>query len=314
MNIDSVLKMIADQSGLNVVLSNNVIGTVTVKLDKVSVIQALDSVLKANNYLYAIDNNIITVYTYQDAEQQDRFVNLQTKVFALNYTDVSDLKKVLLSMKTARGRIETNEKNNQVIVTDTPEKVKEIATGDPLRCADPVASVEMAGLIQTVAAQGDSIGGLIECLAVNVPPGLGEPVFDTLDGAIAKAMLAIPAVKGVEFGTGFAVSAKRGSENNDPYGIESGRVVTVTNNAGGVLGGISSGMPVVVRVAVKPTPSISMEQETVDLGRMAGSRLAVHGRHDACIVPRAVPVVEAMMAVTLCDFALRAGMIPGVVR
>ena len=128
MNIDAVLKTIADQSGMNVVLSSNVVGTVTVKLDKVSVIQALDSVLKANNYLYAIDNGIITVYTYQDSEQQDRFINLQTKVFSLNYTDVSDLKKVLLSMKTARGKIETNEKNNQIIVTDTPEKVKEIET------------------------------------------------------------------------------------------------------------------------------------------------------------------------------------------
>jgi type II secretory pathway component GspD/PulD (secretin) len=128
MDIGAVLKTIADQSGMNVVISNNVTGTVTVKLDKVSVIQALDSVLKANNYLYAIDNGIITVYTYQDSEQQDRFINLQTKVFTLNYTDVSDLKKVILSMKTARGRIEVNEKNNQVIVTDTPEKVKEIET------------------------------------------------------------------------------------------------------------------------------------------------------------------------------------------
>src|SRR3989344_5170817 len=103
MGIDAVLKMIADQSGMNVGLSTNVTGTVTVKLDKVSVIQALDSVLKANNYLYAIDNGIITVYTYQDSEQQDRFINLQTKVFTLNYTDDSDLKKVILSMKTARG-------------------------------------------------------------------------------------------------------------------------------------------------------------------------------------------------------------------
>ncbi|MDD5310170.1 MAG: secretin N-terminal domain-containing protein [Candidatus Omnitrophica bacterium] len=126
MNIDAVVKMIADQSGMNVALSNNVIGTVTVKLDNVSVIQALDSVLKANNYLYSIENGIISVYTYQDSEQQERFVNLETRVFTLGYTDVADLKKVLLSMKTARGRIETNEKNNQVIVTDTPEKVKEI--------------------------------------------------------------------------------------------------------------------------------------------------------------------------------------------
>lgn len=128
MNIETALRTIADQSGMNVVISNNVTGAVTVKLDKVSVIQALDSVLKANNYLYAIDNGVITVYTYQDAEQQNRFINLQTKVFTLSYTDVSDLKKVVFSMKTARGRIETNEKNNQVIVTDTPEKVKEIET------------------------------------------------------------------------------------------------------------------------------------------------------------------------------------------
>jgi len=125
-SIEEVLKMIADQSGMSVVLSTNVTGNVTVKLDKVTVVQALDSVLKANNYLYSVNDGIITVYSYQDTQQQERFVNLQTKVITLNYTDVADLKRILLSMKTARGRIETNEKSNQVIITDTPEKVKEV--------------------------------------------------------------------------------------------------------------------------------------------------------------------------------------------
>lgn len=126
MSIGTVLKMLAEQSGMNVVISDNVSGNVTVKLDKVSVIQALDSVVKSNNYLYAVDSGIITVYSYQDSEQQERFINLQTKVFSLSNIDVADLKRILLSMKTPRGRIEVNEKNNQAIVTDTPEKVKEI--------------------------------------------------------------------------------------------------------------------------------------------------------------------------------------------
>lgn len=149
MGIDAVLKMIADQGGMNVVLSNNVTGTVTVKLDRVSVVQALDSMLKANNYLYAIDNGIISVYSYQDSEQQERFINLQTKVFTLSNTDVADLKRILFSMKTARGKIETNEKNNQVIVTDTPEKVKEIENA--LKELDQQAEVKQYKLLYSKA-------------------------------------------------------------------------------------------------------------------------------------------------------------------
>ncbi len=131
---------------------------------------------------------------------------------------------------------------------------------------------------------------------------------------MAKALLAIPAVKGVEFGAGFTVAEMRGSENNDPFRIQKGKIVTLTNNAGGILGGISNGMPVVVRVAVKPTPSISRKQETVNMNTTENAELSVKGRHDTCIVPRAVVVVEAMMAVTICDFAMRAGLIPGVLR
>ena len=197
-----------------------------------------------------------------------------------------------------------------------PKGVDEIkgSLEDPLRCADPQAAEEMAKLIEKVREEGDSIGGMVEGIAINVPVGLGEPVFDTLEGELAKALFAIPAVKGVEFGSGFSVARQRGSENNDPFTIRNGKIVTVTNNAGGILGGISNGMPIVVRVAVKPTSSIAKSQQTVHIENMEITSLAIRGRHDICIVPRAVAVVESMMAVTLCDFAMRAELIPRVIK
>jgi len=189
------------------------------------------------------------------------------------------------------------------------DKIKENARQNPLWCADREAAAKMARLIEKAREEKDSLGGVIEGIALNVPVGLGEPVFDNLDGELSKALFAIPAVKGVEFGAGFAVADMKGSENNDLYDIRDGKIVTRTNNAGGVLGGISTGMPVIVRVAVKPTASIARSQETIDIQKMAETNLTVTGRHDTCIVPRAVPGVEAMMAVTICDFALRAGLI-----
>ncbi len=183
-----------------------------------------------------------------------------------------------------------------------------------MRCADQKAADEMARLVEKARGEGDSLGGVIEGLARNMPVGLGEPVFDNLDGELAKALFAIPAVKGVEFGAGFAVASKKGSENNDPFAIKGGKVEAMTNNAGGVLGGISSGMPIVLRVALKPTPSIAKSQATVDIKKMENASLAVRGRHDICIVPRAVVVVEAMMAVVLSDFVMRAGLLPRVIK
>jgi len=194
------------------------------------------------------------------------------------------------------------------------EVIRKNSAADPLRCADPVASTKMNELITTTREAGDSLGGIIEGIAINVPAGLGEPVFDSLDGDLAKALFAIPAVKAVEFGAGFAAALLKGSENNDPFILQDDKIVTITNNAGGVLGGISTGMPLVVRVAVKPTPSIAIEQATVDIGKMANTTIRVGGRHDVCIVPRAVPVVEAMMSITLCDFAFQAGLIPRVLK
>ncbi|MFC1915448.1 chorismate synthase [Chloroflexota bacterium] len=193
-------------------------------------------------------------------------------------------------------------------------KIKENAQKNLLWCADPEAAVEMAQLIEKVKDEKNSLGGIIEGVALNVPVGLGEPIFGNLDGELAKALFAIPAVKGVEFGAGFAVAGMKGSENNDLYTIKDSKIVTETNNAGGVLGGISTGMPIIVRVAIKPTASIARNQETVDIRKVSRANLTVMGRHDTCIVPRAVLGVEAIMAVTLCDLTLRAGLIPRVIK
>jgi len=194
------------------------------------------------------------------------------------------------------------------------DEIKENLAKNPLKCADLKAAEEMVRVIDKAREENDSIGGIVEGMALNVPVGLGEPVFGTLEGDLAKALFAIPAVKGVEFGSGFSAAGKRGSENNDPFIIKDGEITTLTNNAGGILGGISNGMPIVVRVAVKPTSSIAKSQETVDIKSMESAHLAVKGRHDVCIVPRVVAVVEAMMAVTLCDFAMREGLIPRVIK
>ena len=194
------------------------------------------------------------------------------------------------------------------------DEIKENVDQNPVKCADLRAAEKMSRVIEKAKEEGDSVGGLIEGIALNVPVGLGEPVFDTLEGDLAKALFAIPAVKGVEFGSGFSAAGKRGSDNNDPFTIRNNKIVTLTNNAGGILGGISNGMPIVVRVAVKPTSSIAKSQPTVNLKDMESASLVVKGRHDVCIVPRAVPVVASMVAVTLCDFAMRAGLIPRVIK
>ena len=194
------------------------------------------------------------------------------------------------------------------------ETIRRNTNDNPLRCADPVAADKMSAAIEKARADGDSLGGVIEGIATGVPAGLGEPVFDNLDGEMAKALFAIPSVKGVEFGDGFNAARLKGSVNNDPFDIENGKIITTTNHAGGIQGGISNGMPIVVRVAIKPTPSISQKQETVDIEEMKKTGLEIKGRHDSCIVPRAVPVVEAMMAITLCDFALRAALLSRVIK
>ncbi|MCX5993072.1 MAG: chorismate synthase [Chloroflexi bacterium] len=183
-----------------------------------------------------------------------------------------------------------------------------------VKCADPVAARKMIRLIQSVQKEADSIGGIVEVLALNVPGGLGEPVFDTLEGELVKAFFAIPAARGVEFGSGFTAAAMKGSQHNDLFSMRDKKLVTLTNHAGGVSGGLSNGMPIVARVAFKPTASIGKSQKTVNIETGKRVDLSVKGRHDSCIVPRAAPVVEAMMAVVLCDFALRAGITGRIIK
>ena len=171
----------------------------------------------------------------------------------------------------------------------------------PLPTLDPAAAEAMAAEIVNQKLTGDSVGGIIECAIIGVPVGVGEPIFDGLENRIASCIFGIPAIKGIEFGSGFAVSAKKGSENNDAFYACEGQVRTKTNHHGGILGGISSGMPILFRVAVKPTPSIAIEQDSVKLSACENTKITVKGRHDPCILPRAVPCVEAGAAIAVYD-------------
>jgi chorismate synthase len=195
-------------------------------------------------------------------------------------------------------------------VRDTEAQVDPLAVtredvdAGPTRCPDPDAAASMEAQIDEARRAGDSLGGAVSCVVQAVPPGLGEPVFDKLEADLAKGMLSLPACKGFEIGSGFAGTRLLGSEHNDAFYAEGGRVRTRDNRSGGVQGGISNGEPLLLSVAFKPTATIRVEQETVteDLEPV---RLEASGRHDPCVLPRAVPMVEAMVALVLCDHLLR---------
>ena len=178
------------------------------------------------------------------------------------------------------------------------------AIGADFPVLNPECGIKMQEAIAKAKADGDSLGGLVECIVTGLPAGVGEPIFGGMESKIAQIVYGIPAVKGLHFGTGFAGSYMHGSENNDEYLIRNGKVVTKRNYAGGILGGITNGMPLVFEVAIKPTPSISKPQKSVSLSRMEMCNLEVSGRHDPCIVPRAVPVVEAAAAIAIYDALL----------
>ncbi len=169
---------------------------------------------------------------------------------------------------------------------------------------DDAAGEKMRSAILSAKEKLDSVGGVIECAAIGVPAGIGDPMFDGMENRIARIVFAIPAVKGIEFGAGFEAASLCGSENNDEFFMDGENIRTATNNAGGILGGITSGMPLIFRTAIKPTPSIARAQDSISLSRMENAALEVHGRHDPCIVPRAVPVMEAVLAIALMDAIL----------
>ncbi|ADC66039.1 chorismate synthase [Ferroglobus placidus DSM 10642] len=190
------------------------------------------------------------------------------------------------------------------------EEIFERAEKSEIRCADYEAEEKMIEKIIEARKEGDSVGGVVEVVIRGLPAGVGEPVFMKLDAYLAYAMMSIPAVKGVEIGAGFRAARMKGSEMNDEMTIDGGRIKFLSNNAGGVLGGISTGEDVVVRLAVKPTPSISKRQRTVNIETFSEDEIVVRGRHDPCIAPRAVPVAEAMAAIATLDLMMMQNLVP----
>ena len=184
-----------------------------------------------------------------------------------------------------------------------PALFEEVAA-KPFPVLDDICGQRMRGAILAAAQEGDSVGGVVECAAIGLPAGLGEPIFGGMESRLAAVLFGIPAMKGLEFGAGFESAALRGSINNDPFCIRNGRIETARNRCGGILGGITNGMPLTLRAAFKPTPSIARPQQTVRLSRMEETELVIPGRHDPCIAHRAVPVVEAAVATVLLDILL----------
>ena len=193
----------------------------------------------------------------------------------------------------------------RIVAEVDPDKVQmNRVESNPVRCPDLEAAQRMVRLIERMRARGDSVGGVIECVARGVPAGWGEPVFDKLEADLAKAMLSLPATKGFEIGSGFAGVLMTGSQHNDPFRVRGGKICTTRNYSGGVQGGISNGQTIYFRVAFKPTSTVLVQQQTVDVN-LRNTTIKMTGRHDPCVLPRAVPIVEAMTALVLVDHALR---------
>ena len=213
----------------------------------------------------------------------------------------------VLAYTRAVGKIKSDKKFSS-------EEIRKNRYVAATRCPDLACAERMEQAIVAAKKEGESIGGIVECIALNVPVGVGEPLFDSLDADLAKALFDVPAVKGVEFGLGFGIAELKGSESNDAYIMQSEKIATSTDNMGGILGGLSNGMPILMRVAIKPTSSIGKEQKTVNLSTREDARISIKGRHDPCVVPKAVPAVESAVAITLVDHMIRAGFIPKVLE
>ncbi|MEE1219762.1 MAG: chorismate synthase [Ruminococcus sp.] len=191
--------------------------------------------------------------------------------------------------------------DNRFNPIDIDDSLIEKLNNSSFALIDENAEEKMRYEVEQARLNLDSVGGTIECAVTGIEAGFGEPMFDGVEGVIAKAVFGIPAIKGIEFGKGFELAQMRGSQSNDPFEYKNGKVVTTTNNCGGILGGITNGMPILFTAAVKPTPSISQPQNTVDLQKKENTTLEIHGRHDPCIVPRAVPVIEAVTAIAIIN-------------
>ena len=243
---------------------------------------------------------------YNDHRGGGRFSGRLTATHVMGGAIARKLLKNTLGIETNSytseiGKIKMNHEFNN-------DMVKSIYDND-VRCPDKKTAMKMKEAILKAKKEGDSLGGIIESITTNVPVGLGEPIFNSLESDISRAMFSIPSVKGVEFGSGFDGAKLKGSENNDVYSVKNGKIVTKTNNSGGILGGISNGMPITLRVAFKPASSIAKKQDTIDIKTKKPATLQVKGRHDPCVVPRAPPVIDSLISLTLADHALMSGMI-----
>jgi chorismate synthase len=243
---------------------------------------------------------------YNDHRGGGRFSGRLTATHVMGGAIARKLLKVTLGIKTNSftsqiGKIKMEKEFN--------EKMAKIIYKNEVRCPEEKTAKKMRESILDAKKKGDSLGGIIESITTNVPVGLGEPIFSSLESDLSKAIFSIPSVKGVEFGSGFRGSELFGSENNDLYTMKRGKIVTKTNNSGGILGGISNGMPITMRIAFKPASSIAQKQSTVDIKNKKNTILQVKGRHDPCVVPRAAPVVDSLVALTIADHALITGAI-----
>ena len=243
---------------------------------------------------------------FNDYRGGGRFSGRLTATHVMGGAIARKLLKVTLGVETNSytSQIGKVKLNNQV----SSKMFKSIYSNE-VRCPDEKIARKMKDAILAAKKKGDSLGGIIESITTNLPVGLGEPIFSSLESDISKAIFSIPSVKGVEFGSGFEGASKMGSENNDLYVVKNGKIITKTNNSGGILGGLSTGMPITMRVAFKPASSISKKQTTVDAKTKKSTILQIKGRHDPCVVPRAPPVVDSLVALTLADHALQGGFI-----
>ena len=190
---------------------------------------------------------------------------------------------------------------------DTPATDPDALHDMTLPVLTPGLDAQMAETIRRAADDGDSVGGVVECMVSGLPAGLGAPFFDSVESTLSRLLFSVPAVKGVSFGEGFGFASLRGSEANDAFRMQDGRVVTETNRCGGILGGVTNGMPVIFRVCIRPTPSIAKVQKTVSLKTGENAEITVGGRHDPCIIPRAVPVIEAVAAIGMMELMKERG-------
>jgi chorismate synthase len=243
---------------------------------------------------------------FNDHRGGGRFSGRLTATFVMGGAIARKLLRVSLGVKT---NAYTSQIGKIKMKNQASAKMMKSIYANEVRCPDEKIAKKMKQAILAARKKGDSLGGIIESVTTDLPIGLGEPIFDSLESNLGKALYSIPSVKGVEFGSGFQGTEMYGSQNNDPYVMKNGKIVTKSNNAGGILGGLSNGMPIVLRVAFKPASSISKKQNTVDIKSKKATILSVTGRHDPCVVPRAPPVVDSLVSLVLADHALQGGFI-----